>query len=69
MGKIKSTFYGRVLFGAFGMSVGLFIALAVGAMIIMGGEKADRLIGDYGLLIFSLLYVISLSIVLKKLSR
>ena len=57
------------MFGAFGMSLGLFIVLAVGSIIIMGGEKADRLIGDYGLLIFGLLYVITLPIVSKKLSR
>lgn len=65
----KSTFLVRVLFGAFGMAVGLFIVFAISSLFIMRGEQADRLIGDHGLLIFAVLYLISLPIVLKKLSR
>jgi hypothetical protein len=67
--KNKSTFLARVLFGAFGMAVGLFIVFAISSLLFMGGEQADRLIGDHGLLIFATLYLVSLLIVLKKLSR
>jgi hypothetical protein len=67
--KSKITFLARVLFGAFGMAVGLFIALAVSSLFVMGGEQADKLIGDHGLLIFAALDLVSLPIVLKKLTR
>ena len=47
----------------------LFIILAVASLFVMGGKQADSLIENYGLAIFGALYVVSLPIVWKGLSR